>query len=271
MNPRVQTRDLAVRAGTTVCCALIWCAASVVAAAVSSADQPAVATPSTGGVAPTNASSTAVATAEGTATLSSGDARANTLERSGIQNSSGDLEKNLIGGHRGDTDQGDDSSWLSFVGPLAAVLGVMALVLWGARKFIPGMRRMGGSGVVRVLTRTHLSPRQSIVLVKVGARILVVGQTADQLSRLDAITDGEEVSQLLGQCHGRGADSPSSAFQSVLNDADRDFAPADDAAQGNATATDDRDDSAAESELGRVRSQLDELARKVREGAGLRR
>ncbi|NLX60431.1 MAG: flagellar biosynthetic protein FliO [Phycisphaerae bacterium] len=271
MNPAVRMWDLTVRAGTTLCCALILCAATLAAGDAPSADQPAVATPSTGGAATPAVPSATSAAADAAQAQSSADTRPDIPARSDPADPTLDLEKNLIGGHAGDADQGDASSWLSFVGPLVAVLGVMALVLWAARKFVPGMRRMGGSGVVRVLARTHLSPRQSIVLVKVGARILVVGQTADQISRLDSITDGDEVSHLLGQCHGRGTDSPSDAFQGVLSDADRDFAVADDATQDAVDVTGDQDRSAAEPELGRVRSQLDELARKVREVAGLRR
>ncbi|NIA20603.1 MAG: hypothetical protein GWP05_01245, partial [Anaerolineaceae bacterium] len=124
-----------------------------------------------------------------------------------LKRRSSDIEKKLIGDDPSKTKSDDGFGWLSLVAPLVVVLLVIVLVFWAVRKYVPGMRRLTGSSVVRVLARTYLSPRQSVTLIKVGRRILVVGQTADRLSRLGEISDGEEVSELLGLCRSEGDQS----------------------------------------------------------------
>ncbi|MBN2581664.1 MAG: flagellar biosynthetic protein FliO [Planctomycetes bacterium] len=258
MNPVARKWDLTVRAGIVMCCALFLCAAAATAQTgdgAAAGASPEVATPSTSGALKVGLPPAGgdIPRAEST--------QADIPARDNLQDKTSDLEQNLIGGRSRDAEDGDSSPWLSLLGPLVVVLGIMAVVLWAARKFVPGMRRLGGSSAVRVLARTHLSPRQSITLVKVGQRILVVGQTADRLTTLAAITESDEVSQLLGECHSQTVENVSGSFKKVFRDVDSDFAAADEP----------QDDGAAEPELGRVRTQLDDLARKVREVAGLRR
>jgi flagellar biogenesis protein FliO len=182
----------------------------------------------------------------------------------------GDVEKRLIDGAGGRAAGGAEKgaadnnkpadkqplSLLSMLWPLLAVLGGMALLFWTARRYLPGMRRLTGSRVIEVLARTHLSPKQSIAVVKLGRRVLVVGQSADRLSALASITEPEEVSELVGLCAAAGPRSESSSFQRVFKRLDGEFSEAEDAAAG--------DEGEA---LGRVRSELDSLTAKVRKVA----
>jgi flagellar biosynthetic protein FliO len=250
------------------CCALVLCAVAAADDATATDSRPVVATPSSRGAmrAEQPPAADQAPPAEDLA-----DTVTDIPVRTNPTDAAASLEQNLIGGRNGSGNTDGDSPWLSFLGPLVVVLGVMAVALWAARKFVPGVRRLGGSGAVRVMARTHLAPRQSIALVKVGSRVLVVGQTADRLTTLDTITDGDEVSHLLGLCHARTPDDASGAFQNVFRNVDHEFSAADEASRGASADAAAQDEPAAEPGLGRVRTQLDELARKVREVAGLRR
>lgn len=173
-----------------------------------------------------------------------------------------DFDNRLIDGGTTQTedtssDTGDDRRWnlsvLDILWPLLAVLAGIVLLFWAARKYLPGVQRLTGSAAVEVLARTHLAPRQSINVVRLGRRILVVGQTAEQLSPLASISDAEEVSELIGLCRSAGAGSATSSFRKVFQRMDKEFAAAEDAG----AETDD-------DELHRVRGELDSLADKVR-------
>jgi len=84
------------------------------------------------------------------------------------------------------------SGMVSLVVVLAAVGGVALLF----RRFVPSVRAMSG-GTIEVLGRNHLSPKQSLTLVRVGRRVLLIGVTGERLSRLCEIDDPDEVAELL--------------------------------------------------------------------------
>jgi len=183
-----------------------------------------------------------------------------------------DLEDNpethLIGGRSSndnvinrtdDNRSGRSFEWLSGFWPLFVVVAVIILMFWLARKYLPGVRRLGGSRTIKLLARTHLSPRQSIALVRVGRRLLVVGQSADRLSALDSISDPQEVSELLGQCESDGASGAVENFKKTFKQIDEDFSAAEE--QGADCET---------QELSRIRGEVESLSKKVRGLADLR-
>jgi flagellar biogenesis protein FliO len=82
---------------------------------------------------------------------------------------------------------------------LGAVLLLIFGLRWGGRRLFP-MADAGRSGAaLRVLTRAAISPRQQIMIVQAGRRLLVVGDSGTQLSALCEITDPDEVSELVEQ------------------------------------------------------------------------
>jgi flagellar biogenesis protein FliO len=151
--------------------------------------------------------------------------------------------------------------WFDMLWPLVLVLGGIALLFWAARRYLPGMRRMTGSRAVTVLARTYLSPRQSINVVRLGRRILVVGQSADALSALGSISDPEEVSEIVGLCESAGESSSVSSFRKIFQRMDGEFA-ADNSAGGQDIGQED---------LSRVRGQLDGLREKLHRLTGGRK
>jgi len=262
--------DLGVQAGLGLCCALFFCAAA--ARADNTAETSVAANES---LAATTASSADSLKAGSPPPKGEAEATPKPDIPSGddLKQRSGGVEHGLID-DPGSTEEDADSdfTWLSLVAPLAVVLLVICLVFWAVRKYVPGMRRLAGSSAVRVLARTYLSPRQSVTLVKVGRRVLVVGQSADRLSGLGEISDGEEVSELLGLCRSEGDHSVSKNFQKIFREADREYDEGGEAVVESPDTT-LRSSASLRStrQLGRVRSQLDDLARKVREVVGLKR
>ncbi|MBT4866875.1 MAG: FliO/MopB family protein [Planctomycetaceae bacterium] len=98
------------------------------------------------------------------------------------------------------------SAWKTF-GTLAAIIG---LIVVGARFWKKhGPKLTGGLPVeaIDVLGKRSVDARQSIVLVRLGSRILVLGSTANGLRTLSEVTDPVEVDYLAGLCHQRDAES----------------------------------------------------------------
>ena len=86
---------------------------------------------------------------------------------------------------------------------LAAVIGLILLMRWGGRKFL-ALPAAASGGLMQVVARTPLAPRQQLVLVRVGRRLMVIGDSGGRLSGLGQIDDPDEVAALLGQARTPG-------------------------------------------------------------------
>lgn len=95
------------------------------------------------------------------------------------------------------------SGLMSLMLVLAVIVGAVLLV----RRLVPSVRRMSG-GVVEILGRSHLSPKQSLALVRIGRRVLLVGVAPERLSTLCEIDEPQEVAELLGRSSRRLGDGP---------------------------------------------------------------
>jgi flagellar biogenesis protein FliO len=82
------------------------------------------------------------------------------------------------------------------VWPLAAVLGTIALAAWALRKWSSGVGRLGSTGAITVLARHYLSSKQSLCLVRLGHRVILLGITPDSISAV-ADFNREETAGLL--------------------------------------------------------------------------
>ncbi len=257
-----------VLAGRGLCCALLLCAAAAGASpsAVTANAPPEVAldipaASVAGHIDTTTISTTSVALSAPTTAVSATGATS-AVSATAAE----DVEQHLLGGrssekssagalHKNDKPSG---SLMSFALPLAAVLALILIIVWAAKKYLPNVRRLTGSTAMKVVARTHLSPRQSIAVVRLGRRLLVVGQTADNLTPLGVVEDPEEVSELLGEIESGKTNSAVGNFKRVFQKTDEEFAAADEAAGGEP----------ADGEIERVRTELESLTRKVREVTG---
>jgi len=107
----------------------------------------------------------------------------------------------------------------SFVA-LAAVVGLILLVSYLLRRYVPAVRVLGG-GMLNVVQRTPLSSKQSIALVQVGRRMVLIGITPDHINSLSVIEDAEECAYLRDRA-GKDAGRSRPGFDKLLSvEADR--------------------------------------------------
>lgn len=104
---------------------------------------------------------------------------------------------------------------------LGGVVALIVLLAWGYRV---AATRGGGRwplrvrhpGLIEVLSRATLAPRQSLYLVRVGPRLVLLGATADAVRALDVIQDPDLVAALAGQAARHRPGSHSAEFDGCL-------------------------------------------------------
>jgi flagellar biogenesis protein FliO len=105
---------------------------------------------------------------------------------------------------------------------LITVVGLIFLLRYIGRTFFPAATASGRGQIVKVLARCTLSPRQHVLLIQIGRRIVVAADCGAQLSSLCQITDADEVAALLGEIQQQKS-SPASKFTSWFARATEEF------------------------------------------------
>lgn len=117
------------------------------------------------------------------------------------------------------------------IAALVVVVALIFLVRWGLRKTA---LRMGGfasqlgpggrapSGVLAVLARYPVGRGQTLVLLQLDQRILLLNQSSDGFRPLAEITDPEEVASLIIKTRDEESESLSSKFTGLLKSFERD-------------------------------------------------
>jgi flagellar biogenesis protein FliO len=84
---------------------------------------------------------------------------------------------------------------------LGVVVALILLMRFGLKRMFGVAAAPRSSRAVQVLTRSPLSPRHQLMVLRVGRRLLVVaeGGGSGQMNTLSEITDPDEVAALLGQ------------------------------------------------------------------------
>jgi flagellar biogenesis protein FliO len=107
-----------------------------------------------------------------------------------------------------------------------ALLAIVALILtlkWGGQKFLGASLGHKPNRAVEVVARNPVGPKQSVLLLRVGRRILIVGDSAGSLSKLTEIADPDEVAELVGALRQDKSDSTPRTFGSLFKSAETDF------------------------------------------------
>jgi len=108
---------------------------------------------------------------------------------------------------------GAGAAWrFQYMLPLLAVLGLILAAALVVKRFLPGRRLLTGSGVLEIVARTPLSARQSLVLVKMGRRLVLLGVCSERVSALSVVDDPEQVAMLLGEIASTHPESMTRAF-----------------------------------------------------------
>jgi flagellar biogenesis protein FliO len=100
---------------------------------------------------------------------------------------------------------------------LAIVLGLFAALVWFSKRFAPAGSALLPKEAVELLGRAPLTGRQTMQLIRVGNRLLLVALSASGAETLTEITDPVEVEHLAGLCRGGKSDSASASFSRVMN------------------------------------------------------
>ncbi len=102
--------------------------------------------------------------------------------------------------------------------PLLAVLALIAGIALLVKKYMPVNRMLAGGGALDVVARLPLSGKQSLILVKMGPKLVLVGVSPEQMASLAVVDDPEQIAAIVGRIASRRSDSISQAFVDALGD-----------------------------------------------------
>jgi flagellar biogenesis protein FliO len=151
------------------------------------------------------------------------------------------------------------SSTVSMARVAAALIGVISLIFllkWAGRGLLGQTPSARASGAVSVLTRSNIAPRQQIMLIQVGRRLVLVGNSGGAMNALCEIKEAEEVSELLGKVAADKTGSMARTFGTLFRKEEDKFAePAVEESEGA---------EAEEQDVGLARQEIRGLMDKVR-------
>lgn len=101
--------------------------------------------------------------------------------------------------------------------PLTIVLGLVAAAAWIVKRTMPARRLATGSGVLEIVARMPLSSKQSLVLVKMGRQLVLVGVSPDRVNTLCLVDDPDQVAELIGRIASQSPHSATTGFGQSLH------------------------------------------------------
>ena len=107
---------------------------------------------------------------------------------------------------------------------LAIVITLIFALRWLSQRMFGKAVAGRASRAVQVLSRNVISPKQQLLVVQVGRRLLVLGDSGQQMNALCEITDPEEMAALIGQLHEERRESSGNPFGTIFGRAGSDFA-----------------------------------------------
>lgn len=110
---------------------------------------------------------------------------------------------------------------VSVISSLLIVLGLVVGAAWCYRKAAPGVQGSMPKMVVSVLGRTPIAPRQQLVLLRFGSKLILVSNLQGEVRTISEVTDPLEVDRLAGMCESAQPGSVSASFRTVLNNLGR--------------------------------------------------
>ena len=117
------------------------------------------------------------------------------------------------------------------LGALAGVIGLIVLLAWGYRAMTGGklalLNKTRRPGLIELVSKMSLSPRQTLCLVRVGPRLVLIGQSAERLRTLDVIDDADLVARLIGEVARERTGSSQADFNDCLEREARGYQPED--------------------------------------------
>ena len=99
---------------------------------------------------------------------------------------------------------------------LALVIGLIFLFRHVINRFSGRTPATSRTGVVEVLARVGVAPKQQVVLLRIGGRVLLVGQSANGMTTLAEINDPDEVASVLAAVTASKPTVSAGQFASLL-------------------------------------------------------
>ncbi|MFC1783654.1 FliO/MopB family protein [Planctomycetota bacterium] len=136
-----------------------------------------------------------------------------------------DFEKKLVGGGTGRAtnplmNTGESRGISSPGRTFGSLMIVLALIIGGAylyKRLLLGGRRGTVPAGVEVLARNSINPKQTLCLVKLGGRLLLLGLSPNQMTALQTIDDPDEVAELIGMLGRHHSQSISKTFGKLIH------------------------------------------------------
>jgi len=102
---------------------------------------------------------------------------------------------------------------------LGVVIGLILLGKWGWTKLSGQVPASGGAGsrAVELLSRTAIAPKNHVLLLRVGQRVLVVSDSPTGMRTLTELAEPDEVADLLTTVTAQQSDSISNQFRQTLS------------------------------------------------------
>jgi len=119
--------------------------------------------------------------------------------------------------------KGLPSIWRT-LGSLLVVLALIVLAAYVLRRLSLGARGGPGLAGLEVLARSPISPKQSLCLVKLGSRLLLLGLSPNHMTALHAVEEPDDVAQILGALERRKPHSISNSFTRLFQREDENYA-----------------------------------------------
>jgi flagellar biogenesis protein FliO len=113
----------------------------------------------------------------------------------------------------------------TIVGGLAVCLGAFFLFAWVSRRHAPSGTAPLPKEVLESLGRIPFNGRQSLQLVRLGRKLVLLHVSATSTATLTEITDPAEVDHLVGLCQQSRPSSVTASFQDVLKHYENEPAP----------------------------------------------
>jgi flagellar biogenesis protein FliO len=141
-------------------------------------------------------------------------------------------------------------------------LGIVLVAIYAGHRIwrrlgMPGAGNKAGQ-TLQVMSRLAVSPKQQVLLIRVGRRFVLVGNSGTQMNPLCEISDPEEAAALLGQTVSESRESSTATFHDVLDGAQGQFEAEIKAKEKS------HDEEVEESALAATRDELNSMMDKVR-------